>query len=883
MAGKTIQESKDTRLKDWENSRNGNNTKTSSSNGKIAVNVKDSSGKAFIIHVDPNDISTPTNHIKPEFAGLASDLPESIIPGTTEEIEWCGWLAFEEEPKASLDWTTHTRPIDIAAISEVSPLQQNKRTPISLEDLPFYVDTGATVHILPKQSDFLTLHPITVRSVKGVGGSSITAIGLGDIKLRIVRGAHIILQNVLYIPNATVRLISVSTLARDSQVIAHFDEMTCWITNKSTGSTVARGSLLPKKNLYSLDLLSPHAEHALTISHAPDLGTWHRRLGHANYQAVKEMAKSDLIPGMPTIFPPGNLPKCKFCVLGKQTKTTVPKKRKEGPGHRATRILEKVWVDLSGQHLRSRTGNEYIMDIVDDFTSQLWSIPLKNKDDSFPELQAWEQACESETKQKVGMYITDQGELKSDKMREWLKSHGTDQHFTAPYTSAHIGWVEHMHRTLMAKARTMRIYAGCPPYLWDEFYLTATHLHSKTLTCSLEGGITPWEKYHGHKPDYSYMREIGCRVFVLIQNKHNPKVYDRSLECILIGYDPNAKTYRCYHKESKKVISSYHVRFLESHDGHQCPLPKTKVVPSTIEEIIQNSTQVPTHFDNEEEDVLPDNLTQLNNPHNPPPAVIPVIDAPIRRSSQIAEKPAEPRPTCTETAIQDSIDAGIWLQEARAEWKKTLQDIQEEEERNTPEVIENATIVELKEIFGTLNLGDAEGDRVDWALSAISEMPQIDPSSLDFDDEPRTWKEAQMSADAKRWEEGYRDELKSLKDMGVYKLIPRTDVPQGHKVRKGMLVFQIKCDETGKAIRWKVCLVFKGFEQIYGKDYTKRTSPTARMESWQILLHLAASLDWDVQQIDIKTAFLYGLLPEEEFQYMEQPPEFEEPGKEDWV
>ena len=228
------------------------------------------------------------------------------------------------------------------------------------------------------------------------------------------------------------------------------------------------------------------------------------------------MAKSGLIPGMPTIFPLGNPPKCEFCVLGKQTKTPVPKKRKEGLGHRATRTLEKVWVDLSGQHLRSRTGNEYIMDIVDDFTSQLWSIPLKNKDDSFPELQAWERACESETNQKVGMYITDQGELKSDKMREWLKSHGTDQCFTAPYTSAHIGRVERMHRTLMAKARTMRIYASCPPYLWDEFYLTAAHLHSKTLTRSLEGGITPWEKYHGRKPDYSYMREIGCRVFLLI-------------------------------------------------------------------------------------------------------------------------------------------------------------------------------------------------------------------------------------------------------------------------------------------------------------------------------------------------------------------------------
>lgn len=55
------------------------------------------------------------------------------------------------------------------------------------------------------------------------------------------------------------------------------------------------------------------------------------------------------------------------------------------------------------------------------------------------------------------------------------------------------------------------------------------------------------------------------------------------------------------------------------------------------------------------------------------------------------------------------------------------------------------------------------------------------------------------------------------------------------------------------------------------------------MESWRILLHIAATLGWDAQQIDVKTAFLYGLLPDDEVQYMEQPKGFEEHGKEDWV
>ena len=122
-----------------------------------------------------------------------------------------------------------------------------------------------------------------------------------------------------------------------------------------------------------------------------------------------------------------------------------------------------------------------------------------------------------------------------------------------------------------------------------------------------------------------------------------------------------------------------------------------------------------------------------------------------------------------------------------------------------------------------------------------------------------------------------------MKEMGIYKLIPRCNIPQGTKICKVQPVFKIKWDENGKAIRWKVHLVFKGFEQIYCKDYTKTTSPTARMESWRILLHIAASLDWDAQQINIKTAFLGRLLPDDEVQYMEQPQGFEEKGKEEWV
>jgi len=97
------------------------------------------------------------------------------------------------------------------------------------------------------------------------------------------------------------------------------------------------------------------------------------------------------------------------------------------------------------------------------------------------------------------------------------------------------------------------------------------------------------------------------------------------------------------------------------------------------------------------------------------------------------------------------------------------------------------------------------------------------------------------------------------------------------------LVCKRKCDDSGKVSCYKVHYVTKGYVQQYGIDFEKTTAPTARLESFRLVLHLAASLDWDLQQFDIKTAFLHDILPPEETAYMEQPPGFEEPGKEDWV
>ncbi|KAK0225726.1 hypothetical protein IW262DRAFT_1247641, partial [Armillaria fumosa] len=109
-------------------------------------------------------------------------------------------------------------------------------------------------------------------------------------------------------------------------------------------------------------------------------------LGHLNNHSIHLMATKQLAEGMPidlSTIPPS----CKSCVLGKQTRSSVPKVRE---GKRASKRLEIVSVDLTGpEDVVSASGNHYMMSIVDEYTCMPFVKPLKAKDASFEKIKAW--------------------------------------------------------------------------------------------------------------------------------------------------------------------------------------------------------------------------------------------------------------------------------------------------------------------------------------------------------------------------------------------------------------------------------------------------------------------------------------------------------------
>jgi hypothetical protein len=130
----------------------------------------------------------------------------------------------------------------------------------------------------------------------------------------------------------------------------------------------------------------------------------------------------------------------------------------------------------------------------------------------------------------------------------------------------------------------------------------------------------------------------------------------------------------------------------------------------------------------------------------------------------------------------------------------------------------------------------------------------------------------------KEWVEAMQDEMTSLHENSTFELVK---LPKGKKALKNRWVYKVKTQEHTSRPRYKARLVVKGYSQRKGIDFEEIFSPVVKMGSIRVILGLAASLDLEVEQMDVKTAFLHGDLDKEI--YMEQPEGFQVKGKEDYV
>ena len=92
-------------------------------------------------------------------------------------------------------------------------------------------------------------------------------------------------------------------------------------------------------------------------------------------------------------------------------------------------------------------------------------------------------------------------------------------------------------------------------------------------------------------------------------------------------------------------------------------------------------------------------------------------------------------------------------------------------------------------------------------------------------------------------------------------------------------VFTVKYDDsateaTRKVARYKARLVIQGHTQVHGIDYEESYSPVISKEILRLMLTIGASLDYEIDAMDVITAFLNGEIDCEV--YVKYPPGFDE-------
>ncbi|KAG8479428.1 hypothetical protein CXB51_029898 [Gossypium anomalum] len=156
----------------------------------------------------------------------------------------------------------------------------------------------------------------------------------------------------------------------------------------------------------------------------------------------------------------------------------------------------------------------------------------------------------------------------------------------------------------------------------------------------------------------------------------------------------------------------------------------------------------------------------------------------------------------------------------------------------------------------------AKSDLVTYALNVAED--------IDVNQEPSNYSEAVSCEDSEKWMFAMQEEMESLHKNRTWDLVK---LPKGKKAVRCKWVFKKKEGTPGvEEPRYKARLVAKGYSQIPGVDFTDVFSPAVKHSSIRALLGIVAMHDLELEQLDVKTAFLHGEL--EEDIYMQQPEGF---------
>ena len=482
-----------------------------------------------------------------------------------------------------------------SAFTEHTSFWSSKR--VNQKDLTWYIDSGASQHMsYDKEMMEDYVHFANPQKVRLGDNREVQALGKGNIWLNIKAGDKykpVRLVDVLHVPDLAKNLFSVSVVAKRGYSI-ELQQSGCVILDKC-GTVLGSGMI--QDNLYALDVSETNMEfHDVNVStneHLEDL--WHQRYGHLSTNNLRLLRDQKLVSGMD--FQSAKESEfCEGCAHGKQKRASFPK----GHATRASEILEIVHSDVCGpMQTDSLGGNRYFVTFIDDKSRFTAVYFMKTKDQVLEKFKEYEAMVTNMTDKKIKILRSDNGgEYISKEFSNYLKVKGIQRQFSVPRTPQQNGVAERMNRTIQETARSMMHNVGLGEKFWAEAVCTAVIIRNRSPTVAVDN-MTPYECFHGKKPDVSNFKVFGCKAYMHVPKENRKKWDSKTKKSIFVGYSITSKGYRLYDPVSGKIHVSRDVLFDESEFIH------------TKEE-----TQI---FDTNDSNLMPDNEEKPHEINLPTP------------------------------------------------------------------------------------------------------------------------------------------------------------------------------------------------------------------------------------------------------------------------
>ena len=669
----------------------------------------------------------------------------------------------------------------------------------------------------------------------------------GNVEFRIK------MAEVAYTPKSHFNLFSIGKRLREGWQLGGNEEA-IWIKKGSTKLKFDGRVTTPKGVVYYM-YLKRDTEIAGAATESKKLVSMkqaHDMLGHGNKEKTRKTAKAIGIE-----IKPGDMDPCDACAAGKAKQKNVPKQSEHKP---ATKGEGRIYTDIATV---KKPKNEDVtvtkphwQVMVDERTGHKTSVFHEKKSDQVEttcvKIQKWKEAdvpikyvrCDNAGENKSLQARADSSDWKL----------GLTFEYTARDTPQQNHLAELAFATLANRGRAMMHAANIPIKLrykvFKEAFQTATLMDGLDVI-NIDGKEdTRYKHRFGSNPAFAdHLRIWGEAGTVKTKTATTPKVADRGVQCLIVGYALNhhGDCYRMWNPKTNYVYETRDVIWLRrmyfqklNVTPEQAIVPVVSLQVDRESETVDDSTIIEVREG--DTDIIDGNATSTDDGRNSD------CNGNEDNEGDSSNGGTEDAPTPTITRTGRQVKPRIRLIEeiggltvAEQNYYATLAEATENEFDDNAEIA-------------------CVGAGLGGGFENTNELHVI------------KYKEAMASDDKEKWQKAIDEEHDRMVRNKVWKVVPKSDLPQGAKIMTTTWACKKKPNGT-----YRARLNARGYEQVDGVhfDSSSIAAPVTNDITIRIVLILMLMASWYGELLDVNGAFLMGLFENGERIHLHVPEGFE--------